>query len=440
MTISDKPLLPDDPSDAQGTDKSNPMPEREAQSNSAGASTDAPSISLTPLEHAEAWLALYLDAALSAEEYRWTQSHLGRFEAAAYLASRGRLDDAHRNAIVATFEAARAREQAIAKLFAGLSGEVKRRNLPPWLDNGLSYGDPDGALTSAILRAGEQCGVQGLDAWWTGIGDELLKAVDSGALQGMAVALWCFNVARSDSAVQLPSICAAVEAIARPRLNISPTEQVWPWITETGEFDAARFAFYKFASVRCHWKSGFGDDAEDFELLIDSQSPEGYWKDGDQASHLVTAATVLLLCSWRPPGWEDSVVRAIEWLSKQNSDGSWNDEDNLDPGFRTAMVACTIRVARNALVTKARTLPNWDGDWLTYDGVELYQPDGRAKNRIKVLEAFQEEGWPTSILDPLEPDPTGNRRRQTVEDLNSKQDVLRFYCPGNKEKICWEER
>ena len=66
----------------------------------------------------------------------------------------------------------------------------------------------------------------------------------------------------------------------------------------------------------------------------------------------------------------------------------------------------------------------------------------RAKNQILILEAFEEEGWPAHIFDPLPGDPTKKRKRlrNAIERLNASQlaNLLRFHANGSGDGIRWE--
>jgi hypothetical protein len=68
-----------------------------------------------------------------------------------------------------------------------------------------------------------------------------------------------------------------------------------------------------------------------------------------------------------------------------------------------------------------------------------------APNQEAVLCAFEEEGWPPHIDDPLPPLPGGNQRehlRDTIVNLNRYQrhQSIRFFGDGNGQGVCWEYR
>lgn len=66
-----------------------------------------------------------------------------------------------------------------------------------------------------------------------------------------------------------------------------------------------------------------------------------------------------------------------------------------------------------------------------------------APNQEAILSAFEEEGWPPRIDDPLSPRPDRDPRqhlRDTIVNLNRYQRnrVLRFFGDGRGEGVCWE--
>lgn len=74
--------------------------------------------------------------------------------------------------------------------------------------------------------------------------------------------------------------------------------------------------------------------------------------------------------------------------------------------------------------------------WFGGRVVRVYCP--RAKNCLRVLRVFQEEGWPRRIDDPL---PTGRddkRLSDTVRTMNKKLSGIQFYSGGDGESFCWK--
>jgi hypothetical protein len=61
----------------------------------------------------------------------------------------------------------------------------------------------------------------------------------------------------------------------------------------------------------------------------------------------------------------------------------------------------------------------------------------------KILDVFEEEGWPDSIDDPLSPRPDGDEKshlRAAIRSLNRNQHplMIRFRGTGDGEHILWE--
>lgn len=91
------------------------------------------------------------------------------------------------------------------------------------------------------------------------------------------------------------------------------------------------------------------------------------------------------------------------------------------------------------------SLPIWDCDArkLFFRSVLVKWFKWRAANQEVVLSAFQEEGWPSRIDDPLCPRPDQDPKRRlsdTIKCLNQKQtnEVIRFHGDGSGEGIVWE--
>ena len=66
-----------------------------------------------------------------------------------------------------------------------------------------------------------------------------------------------------------------------------------------------------------------------------------------------------------------------------------------------------------------------------------------APNQELVLSAFQEEGWPLSVYDPIPPSQDVDRWERlkfTIKRLNAAQEEgrIHFYGNGTGKGICWE--
>ncbi len=90
-------------------------------------------------------------------------------------------------------------------------------------------------------------------------------------------------------------------------------------------------------------------------------------------------------------------------------------------------------------------IPTWDRDrrvlWLRESVVKRFRVPSPSQETILV--AFEEEGWPTAIDDPLPPQPgqvPKRRLRATLQSLNRGQahHLIRFRGDGSGERIVWE--
>jgi hypothetical protein len=89
--------------------------------------------------------------------------------------------------------------------------------------------------------------------------------------------------------------------------------------------------------------------------------------------------------------------------------------------------------------------PHWDGlrRELKVDGQIVKRFRLPAANQEAVLVAFEEEGWPSGILDPLPPQDEQDckqRLHDTIKALNHSRlaRVIRFRGDGTGEGVLWE--
>ena len=86
--------------------------------------------------------------------------------------------------------------------------------------------------------------------------------------------------------------------------------------------------------------------------------------------------------------------------------------------------------------------PEWDNalSELRLGGkvIKRFRGPKVAKNVVKLLDAFQEEGWPRHILDPLPPSTLSKRLHDTLNSLNEGIEGLRFRTDGTGQGICWD--
>ena len=88
--------------------------------------------------------------------------------------------------------------------------------------------------------------------------------------------------------------------------------------------------------------------------------------------------------------------------------------------------------------------PKWlpEKRQLTFDGRVIKQFRVPSCNQEAVLMAFEEEGWPPRIYDPLIPKNGIEMKRRVMETIKSmnrwhKQKVIRFFGDGTGRGICW---
>ncbi len=88
--------------------------------------------------------------------------------------------------------------------------------------------------------------------------------------------------------------------------------------------------------------------------------------------------------------------------------------------------------------------PVWDADLnrLTLGDVVVKEYRTPAPNQQLILAAFQEEGWPPRVDDPLPPHPEQDPKRRLHETIlslnrNQKKSVLRFGGDGNGSGVRW---
>ncbi len=91
------------------------------------------------------------------------------------------------------------------------------------------------------------------------------------------------------------------------------------------------------------------------------------------------------------------------------------------------------------------TCIHWDAENRKLDvrGIVVKRFKWQAPNQEIVLSAFQEEGWPERIDDPLPPQPDQDSKRRlsdTIKCLNRKQinSLIHFHGDGTGEGIFWE--
>ncbi len=94
---------------------------------------------------------------------------------------------------------------------------------------------------------------------------------------------------------------------------------------------------------------------------------------------------------------------------------------------------------------RAACVPVWDRDRrvLRMDGCVIKQFKVPSPSQEAILAAFEEEGWPPAIDDPLPPQveqDSKRRLRNTIQSLNANQrhPLLHFRGDGSGQRIVWE--
>lgn len=96
-------------------------------------------------------------------------------------------------------------------------------------------------------------------------------------------------------------------------------------------------------------------------------------------------------------------------------------------------------------ITATQPVPLWNGTKLEliFQGLIVKAFRSIAPNQARILIAFQEEGWPHRIDDPLPPESEQDSRerlRNAIKQLNRNQDnhLLRFCGDGSGKGILWQ--
>ncbi len=90
-----------------------------------------------------------------------------------------------------------------------------------------------------------------------------------------------------------------------------------------------------------------------------------------------------------------------------------------------------------------RLVPHWDGNALWFAGLLVKEFARGAVDQKAILSAFQEEGWPPRIDDPMPGKPGKNSHRRLHNAINNLHRrmvyrVIKFRGDGTGEGISWE--
>jgi hypothetical protein len=142
--------------------------------------------------------------------------------------------------------------------------------------------------------------------------------------------------------------------------------------------------------------------------------------------------TIGMWCRARGTSWNHGIVDVAHVLGF------------LDESTRNAIVAL-LPADDGALGSRVGTRrhqdlsPSWQKGLgiLRYRGEIVREVKEAAKNVRRILDAFEEAGWPDEIFDPLPPTKAKDRRRRTVETLNKDLRLIRFRSTGHGKRIAW---
>ena len=102
-------------------------------------------------------------------------------------------------------------------------------------------------------------------------------------------------------------------------------------------------------------------------------------------------------------------------------------------------------VSRNGHGQVPDLLPKWDRERqeLRVGGIVVKQFKAPAVNQERILAAFEEEGWPVHIDDPLPPHPAQDPKRRLHDTINSlnrnqKNPLVQFLGNGNGQGVRWK--
>jgi hypothetical protein len=86
--------------------------------------------------------------------------------------------------------------------------------------------------------------------------------------------------------------------------------------------------------------------------------------------------------------------------------------------------------------------PDWNSvsNELRFRGELVRTVSTRAVDPRRILDAFQNDGWPVRIDSPIPGGTCSQKLRQAVFTLNKGLMVLRFFCDGSGEGVLWEKK
>ena len=398
-------------------------------------------------ERAEAYLKWVAD--------RYDTLKLG--EAAVYLFSRGQGNDAISSCIRNTWQ----REENESMTYIEDRQLVRNTNiLSPFVINFWNYFETDDMSRDAtMLRLVEWCEIGGFERWWHRFAEDLRRAVLRGDFMNGFEGILLFALCRCDSALE--SMSATLSRLLEvSQLSRGFAEPFWYYPAPDDFPNKVQYfqhaANVLFAGHRL-CKSGIDHETRDeaLSMLIREQKSSGAWEayTGNGEDVESTAAVVHALALWKPTGWRLAATRAAEWLWLQQAEsGEWRTTHSARDVYLTVLVLdaidlangetrLTFGLAKDSLHQPANAdIPIWDRvqSELRFNGKVIRKVHRRAANLIRVLDAFQEQGWASRIDDPLPGGRDSQRLRETVRTLTDGEMPITFNSDGTGAGIEWK--
>jgi hypothetical protein len=130
---------------------------------------------------------------------------------------------------------------------------------------------------------------------------------------------------------------------------------------------------------------------------------------------------------------------------RQAPNGAGATQPDSPQAWETPASSAPAESAAPHFSRDSAVIPSWDPSQreLRFRGELVKRYRVPAPNQERILSAFQEEGWPHGIDDPLPPEADQDpirRLQATVKSLNRNQSaaLVRFRGNGNGDRVCWD--
>ncbi|NLE37265.1 MAG: hypothetical protein GX621_04495 [Pirellulaceae bacterium] len=140
-----------------------------------------------------------------------------------------------------------------------------------------------------------------------------------------------------------------------------------------------------------------------------------------------------------------SDAEAVEWLVMHGFDlpddlAGLADNHTFQPGPPLPKDATKDHERLEDIPTDAKPTWNKDKGELTLGGhiVKKVRSVSVAKNVVRILDVFEEDGWPDRIDDPLDPSKNQQRLHEAIKRLNDNLTHIHFKADGTGQGIVWE--